>query len=522
MKSKSSISQQGKQYSFDIIVIGSGIAGLIYILELSRKKPDLNIALITKRELADSNSSYAKGGIAASNNTERSIELHLNDTLKASGGLADRAKIKDIVSKGAEAIQVLVALGVTFDQAHKEYDLAHEGGHSERRIYHYKDCTGKEIMRALTKQILDQSNVSIFTNHIAVNLITHPNNAKETIGAYVLDEQKHIIHTMISRITVLATGGAGKVYRYTSNLDVATGDGIAMAHRIGAKIANMEFYQFHPTLLYHPQENNFLITEALRGEGAYLLNATTKERFMYKYAPDKLELATRDVVARAIFDEIEKSDAKFVYLDVRHLAKDFLLQRFPTLFKRLKELNIDISKDLIPVVPAAHYLCGGIVAEINGKTSINRLLAIGETAMTGLHGANRLASNSLLEGVVQAISAARYSNILLQQNWQSLNIPSWCSECVTDSRRESQINAHWRGLRGEMTSYAGIIRTNAGLNDLLKLIQTRKEMIEDYYWRHEITRDLIELRNILLVAELIVTNAIARTKSCGGHYREDG
>jgi len=515
MKNKILFSQQGKRYQSDALVIGSGIAALTYVLELLKLKSDCKVNLITKKELVSCNSFYAQGGIAAAPDTKNSIENHIKDTLAAGDGLANVEMVKEILSKGSQSIKFLTDHNVSFDQY-----LTTEGGHSERRVYHVGDRTGEAIIDALIQKVKQHKQVKILEYHTAVNLITDHNKA--VIGAYVLDEKHHKIHTFLSNVVILATGGAGKVYRYTSNLDVATGDGVAMAYRIGTRVSNLEFYQFHPTLLYNHELNNFLISESLRGEGAYLLNPDTQQRFMQKFAPKKMELATRDVVARAIFNEIERSTQKYVYLDIRHKSREFLQQHFPYIFETLLSVGIDLSCDLVPVVPAAHYLCGGILTDIKGCTDVSRLYAIGETACTGLHGANRLASNSLLEGVVMAQSAAKNSIKWLKQPIKTdIKVKGWCSKCVTDVRRASQINTHWRGLRGEMSAYAGIIRTKAGLQDLLKLISTRREMVESYYWKHEVTRDLIELRNILLVAELIIRAALKRHESRGGHYRED-
>ncbi len=517
---KELISQKGKRLNFDVIVIGSGVAGLSYILELIKLKPKCKIALFCKTELMNCNSDLAQGGIAAVSEKNDSIESHMHDTITASDGATDAVTAKKILSYGPQAIASLIQHKVTFDKD----DLAKEGGHSKRRIYHAGDATGHEIIRALIKCVKKSAQTTVFEYHTAVNLITNKRSTPtEVLGAYVLDEKQNKVHTFFSSATVLATGGAGKVFRYTSNLDVATGDGVAMAHRAGARISNLEFYQFHPTLLYNHTNQNFLITEALRGEGAYLRNPDTLERFMKRYAPKKMELATRDIVAHAIFNEIEKSKKRFVYLDIRHENRAYLKRRFPLVFSTLLSLNIDMSKDLIPVVPAAHYMCGGIITNASGKTDLKRLYAIGETACTGLHGANRLASNSLLEGVVMAHFATLETchDIQTPSQFNKKNIKDWRSETVIDKRRASQIYAHWRGLRGEMTAYAGIVRTAEGLKDLLKLIQTRRKMIEEYYWKHMITRDLIELRNIILVAELIVESALKRKESRGGHYRED-
>ena len=523
---ESSVSQQGQLHRYDVLVIGSGIAGLSYILSLIRLKPSIRIALVCKQALSESNSQYAQGGVAAVGLPQDSIDQHVADTLAAGDGLCDIDVVKEIIAEGPSTIQFLSEHGVRFDQA-QELNLGKEGGHSQRRIYTHGDRTGAAIMTTLIAEIRRQRQVTVLEYHTAVNLIAQdqkpaPGQKPMIIGAYVLAEQLGIIHAFLANIVILATGGAGKIYRYTSNPDVATGDGIAMAYRAGARVSNMEFYQFHPTLLYSAAHNNILISEALRGEGAYLRLVSNKQRFMQNYAPQQLELATRDVVARAIFTEIERGAYNYVYLDITHRPKKFLQQHFPGTYQYLLELGIDMSKDMIPIVPGAHYLCGGVLADIDGTTDLSRLYAIGEVACTGLHGANRLASNSLLEGVVMARRAAQDSLQWLRQPLSpEIKVSLWNSQGVIDFRRASQINAHWRGLRGEMTSYAGIVRTAAGLKDLLRLILMRREMIEEYYWRYSITRDLIELRNILLLAELIVRSALQRCESRGGHYRED-
>lgn len=522
------ISQRGERYQFDVLVIGSGVAGLSYILELLKIFPDVKIALLSKKNLSESNTFYAQGGVAASTGKEESLTQHISDTLKAGDEECNQQAVSEILEAGAESIHYLLDNGVVFDRdENQNLSCCREGGHSERRIYHSGDQTGAAIASALIQKVRSHHNVQIFEDHIAINLITQieehkPRSIPEVMGAYVLDEKRSLIHTFLSNAVVLATGGAGKVYRYTTNPEVATGDGVAMAHRAGARIGGLEYYQFHPTLLYHPKINNFLISEALRGEGAYLRLPKNGERFMERYAPQSLELATRDVVARAIFSEIEQSNYHYVHLDIRHREKQFLENRFPNIYRTLFNLGLDLSKDLIPVVPAAHYMCGGILTDVEGQTDVHRLFAIGETAFTGLHGANRLASNSLLEGVVMGRKSARVSCEAIQTPIQYRSpINDWDSRSVVDLRRASQINVHWRGLRGEMTSYAGIIRTEAGLNDQLKLVLARREMIEEYYWKYSITRDLIELRNIILIAELIVRAALDRRESRGGHYRED-
>jgi L-aspartate oxidase len=527
MINESTISQQGQQFRYDVLVIGGGIAGLSYILALTRLQPNIRIALVCKQTLADSNSFYAQGGIAAAGGAQDSISAHIQDTLNAGDGLCDPAAVAAIIGEGPDTIQFLQDLGVVFDQSTADFALGQEGGHSQRRIYSRGDRTGSAIIRALTEAVRRQPQVTILEYHTAVNLIPYtqkPQPGKKTViaGAYILAEQLNVIHVFLANLVVVATGGAGKVYRYTSNPDVATGDGIAMAYRAGARVSNMEFYQFHPTILYSEAHTNLLISEALRGEGAYLRLVENHQRFMHRYAPKQLELATRDVVARAIFTEIESSAYNYVHLDITHHSKKFLQQHFPDTYSSLLNSGIDMSQDMIPVVPGAHYLCGGILADTDGATDLSRLYALGEAACTGLHGANRLASNSLLEGVVMARRAAKSSlNWLAQPLPTEMTASPWSSQGVIDLRRASQINAHWRGLRGEMTSYAGIVRTAAGLKDLLRLILMRRDMIEEYYRRYTITRDLVELRNISLLAELIVRSALQRCESRGGHYRED-
>lgn len=512
-------------YKFDVLVIGAGIAGLSYCLEAARLNPEARIALILKNDLGDGNSPYAQGGMAAAEGVD--LEAHIADTLKAGDDQCLDSAVREILGEGQEAVQFLSRQGVAFDQAGAAPDLVKEGGHSAKRIYHIKDHTGYSLVEALKKQVVDCLQVTVFSYHIAINLIQvspghQPQQVNEIVGAYILNEQENRIDTFVAKSVILATGGAGKVYRYTSNGKDATGDGIAMAYRAGARVGGMEFYQFHPTLLYSNEENHFLISEVVRGEGAYLRSPVDQSRFMKKYAPEQMEMATRDIVARAIFNEIENQEEDYVWLDARHLDQEFLQSHFPMIYNQLKELGIDMATDMIPVVPAAHYLCGGVLTNADGETDLKRLYAIGETAFTGLHGANRLASNSLLEGVVMALNAAKVTSPLIQADMPAMtHIPVWDASRVVDKRRASQVSAHWRGLRGEMTSYAGIVSTEAGLRDLLQLIKVRRAMIEDYYSHHVVIRDLIELRNICLVAKLIVKSALLRENSCGCHYRED-
>ncbi len=522
------LSQRGKRFQYDVIVIGSGLAGLHYIEQLSQIAPQTKIALITKQDLANSNSHYAQGGIAAVWDPNDSIEQHVEDTLQAGKGLSNPNVVEQVVTASKRCIEELIASGVELNcDAKGNYDLGNEGGHSQRRVLHNGDQTGAAIMQCLIAKVQTKAQVDIFENHTVVNLITEqaphqPGSRRTVTGCYVLDNLLGFIHCFAAGAVILACGGIGKTYRYTSNPTVATGDGVAMAYRAGARVGNMEFVQFHPTLLYHPSENHFLISEAVRGEGAYLRDPITGERFMQKYDSQRLELSTRDIVARAIFTEIEHGQENFVHLDLTHLDPNMLQQRFPRIYQTLAKHGINICTDKIPVVPAAHYLCGGVLTDLKGQTDLAGLYAIGETAFTGLHGANRLASNSLLECVVMAGFAAKHSHHWLQtRTTPSKALRDWDSNCVMDLRRASQINAHWRGLRSEMTSYAGIVRTEAGLKDLRTLIKARQHMIENYYWHYTITRDLIELRNILLVSKLIVHAALKRKESRGVHYRED-
>ncbi|APF04738.1 TPA: L-aspartate oxidase [Legionella pneumophila] len=527
-KTDDQLSQQGHSFEFDVLVIGTGLAGLHYCLQLLAIQPRLNIALISKAESIECNSRYAQGGIAAAILPEDSLESHISDTLLAGDGLCYLPAVEFIIRQGPDIIKQLDQYKVQFKrESDGRFHLAKEGGHSHRRIFNCGDQTGLTLTQTLNHLAREYQQIHFFEHHVAVNLITqyHPHrtdNQGEVLGAYILDCQRNRIHTFLAKCVILATGGAGKTYRYTTNPMVATGDGVAMAYRAGARVGNMEFYQFHPTLLHHHSINNFLISEAVRGEGALLKNPETGERFMKRYAPDQLELATRDVVARAIFSEIEQGQAGYVHLDISHQSKSFLKKRFPQIYSTLLSIGIDMSQDLIPVVPAAHYQCGGVLTDVDGRTDLARLYAIGEVAFTGLHGANRLASNSLLEALVMGSNAARCTLKDIATPLKLIDhIPSWSSPGEVNARRASQINAQWRGLRGEMTSYAGIVRTEAGLEDLLQLILKRKKIIEEYYWKHCITRDFIELRNIILNAELIVRAALSRRESRGGHFRED-
>ncbi|SDG98159.1 L-aspartate oxidase [Nitrosomonas sp. Nm132] len=513
-----------QQYHFDTLIIGSGLAGLTLALNLAQTQ---KVAIVTKRTLHDSSSTWAQGGIAAVLSMEDSSDSHIRDTLVAGAGLCDETITGYVVENGPQAVRWLISQGVNFTRDNNNetgYHLTQEGGHSVRRVIHTNDATGKAVQLTLSKQICTHPNIVILEHHIAVDLITssklshHPGkqNAR-CYGAYVLDIKADKIHTIAAHNTVLATGGAGKVYLYTTNPDTATGDGIAMGWRAGCRIANMEFIQFHPTCLYHPHAKSFLISEAVRGEGG-LLKLPNGERFMPRHDV-RAELAPRDIVARAIDFEMKKRGLDCVYLDISHKSPDFLKQHFPTIYARCHELGIDITRQPIPVVPAAHYTCGGIVTDRNGKTDLDNLYAIGETAHTGLHGANRLASNSLLECLVFGQAAAK--DILNQSPVPPISLPKWDESRVTDADEEIVISHNWDELRRFMWSYVGIVRTNKRLQRAQNRINLLHEEINEYYTNFRVTGDLLELRNLVTTADLIVQSAKLRHESRGLHYSLD-
>lgn len=508
--------------NFDALVIGSGLAGLTSAIGLA--KQGIKVGLISKRELNQCNSYYAQGGIAAVMDKNDSFASHIEDTLKAGDGLCNLEAVKYIVENAPQAINWLIEMGVNFtnDPNHKnDYHLTKEGGHSFRRIFHADDATGAEIVQSLIKQVQALDNITILENHIAIDLILGNRigkNNNKCYGAYVLDHKHNQVLTLASKVVILASGGVGKSYLYTTNPDTATGDGIAMAFRAGCKIANMEFIQFHPTCLYHLNAKSYLISEALRGEGA-ILKLPNGYRFMQDH-DQRLELAPRDIVARAIDYEMKKYGLDCVYLDISHKGAEFIKEHFPNIYEKCKSFGIDITQEMIPVVPAAHYTCGGVVTNLNGQTAIESLYAIGEVASTGLHGANRLASNSLLECIVIAQNAI--SSIMNSINTSSLeDLPIWDESQVTDIDEEVVISQNWDELRRAMSGYVGIVRTNKRLERALHRINLLEVEIHEYYSNFKLTLNLIELRNLVVCAKLIVKSALLRHESRGLHFSLD-
>jgi len=503
----------------DFLVIGSGIAGLTYAMKVSELG---QVTIITKKNLTESNTNYAQGGIASVIDKQDSFDLHIEDTLKAGAGFCNSEIVDMVVRNGPECIRDLIDLGVRFSRKEKSssYDLGREGGHSKNRVIHCKDKTGREVELTLSDHVRQNKNIRIIENHVAIDLISESDHDGNKIcrGVYALDAVSGDVITISSKVTILATGGAGKAYLYTSNPDIATGDGMAMAYRAGARMANMEFVQFHPTCLYHPEAKNFLISEAVRGEGGILVDASGNP-FMHKYDPLK-DLACRDVVARSIDTELKKHGDDSVFLNISHKDPDIIKNRFPTIYKKCLEYGIDITKDPIPVVPAAHYICGGIMTDKNGKTDIKNLYAIGETACTGLHGANRLASNSLLEALVFARNAAvdiisAYPDITSNKMPE---ITPWDDLGTIDSDEHIMVSHNWDEIRRLMWNYVGVVRSDKRLERALRRIKIIQKEIHDYYWDFKITSDLIELRNIAQVADLIIRSAMIRKESRGLHY----
>jgi len=521
------------QLTTDFLVIGSGVAGLTYALKVA----DLGrVTVLAKREIVNSNSAMAQGGIAAVLSDDDSFEKHVQDTLSAGAGLCREDIVRMVVEQAPERIQELSRWGIKFDSHQggpeegtsgtEKPDLTREGGHSARRILHVQDHTGKAIHHALLEKCKTHPNIEILENYFAVDLITTRKidplevGTNECLGAYVLNTKTGAVITILSRAVVLAAGGAGKVYLYTSNWAGATGDGIAMAFRVGARVANLEFMQFHPTCLFHPKANTFLITEALRGEGAELINAKG-ESFMKKYSAQG-SLAPRDIVARSIDAEMKKSGAECVFLDTPKLDAGFLRSRFPRIYERCLELGIDITRQPVPVVPAAHYLCGGILVDRWGRTDLHRLFAVGETACSGLHGANRLASNSLLECVAYAHQGAEYIRAHYAEfEKPQLKIPEWVYFGNNDQDEFAVIHHMWDEIRHLMWNYVGIVRSNKRLERAQKRIRNIMTEIQDYYWNFRIHSDVLELRNIALVAHLSIACALKRKESRGIHFNID-
>lgn len=510
----------------DFLVIGSGIAGLSFALKAAELG---TVSIVTKKEKAESNTNYAQGGIAAVISQTDAFENHINDTMKAGAFLCHKDIVTMVVQEGPDRIRELMDVGVQFTRNQKELDLGKEGGHSHHRIVHSADLTGKEIERALLAKTSSHPNIKIYENHISIDLITEHHlfgtekqsyNSIHCWGAYVLDAETNSVKTFLASTTLLATGGVGQVYLHTTNPLIATGDGVAMAYRAGAKIANMEFIQFHPTTLWNSGSPSFLISEAVRGFGAILRNSRGED-FMKKYDPQG-SLAPRDIVARAIDTELKRSGEDCVYLDLKHLNADAVKNHFPNIYERCLKYNIDITKDDIPVVPAAHYSCGGVQTDNNGATSISGLYAIGEVSMTGLHGANRLASNSLLEAVVFSHRAVEtLKKHIPIQNIPPETIPDWDESGTMNSEEWVLVSHNRKEIQQLMWDYVGIVRSNHRLERAQRRIQLILDEVKDFYQRTKVTEGLIELRNIASVADLIIRSALRRKESRGLHYTTD-
>lgn len=513
----------------DVLVIGAGAAGLSLALRLADRH---KVSIIAKGPFTEGASLYAQGGIAAVLADDDSVSEHVNDTLVAGSGLCDPKAVEFTVEHGRNNIKWLIEQGVEFTaqqgsvipDAPSEYHLTREGGHGHRRIIHKADKTGKAVVTTLSEKAKKHPNIRIFDYHLAIDLITSNkighNRKNQCFGAYIFNKRENRVEVFQAAKTVLACGGAGKVYLYTSNPDVASGDGVAMAWRAGCRTANMEFIQFHPTCLFHPDAKSQLISEALRGEGATLQLPDGTE-FMHNYHP-QADLAPRDVVARAIDAEMKRLGIDCVYLDATHMSKGFLQEHFPRAYKNCRKFGIKIEKQRIPIVPAAHYMCGGILTDLDGKTDVDGLYAIGETSYTGLHGANRLASNSLLECLVFGESAAASIDRSLTHNdFKSFEIPDWDESRVCDSDEEVVVSHNWHELRQFMWDYVGIVRTDKRLQRAKRRVELLKHEINEYYANFRVTNDLIELRNLVLISELIITSAMLRKESRGLHYSLD-
>ena len=511
------------QHQYDVLIIGSGAAGLTLALKLAKRA---RIAVLAKGPVQEGNTFYAQGGISAVLDRDDSIESHVTDTMQAGAGLCDPEVVRYTVENGPRAVQWLIDLGVPFTRQESGdnggFHLTREGGHQHRRIIHAADATGKAVQTSLVGAVRSRDNIDLFERHIAIDLITG-NRIKQTgnrcLGAYVLDRGVGRVEVFRAKFVILATGGASKVYLYTSNPDTSTGDGIAMAWRAGCRVANMEFNQFHPTCLYHPQAKSFLITEAVRGEGGKLLLPDGKP-FMQRF-DTRCELAPRDVVARAIDHEMKRLGIDHVLLDISHKPAAFVEEHFPTVYQRCLALGIDITREAIPVVPAAHYTCGGVRTDLKGHTDVDGLYVVGESACTGLHGANRMASNSLLECLVFAASAATDIEARLDVTSMPPPLPEWDESRVTDSDEEVVVSHNWDELRRFMWDYVGIVRTDKRLQRARRRVELLQHEIQEYYWNFRVTNDLLELRNLVQVAELIIRSAQMRKESRGLHFTLD-
>ncbi len=510
-----------KPHQHDVLVIGSGAAGASLALRLA---DDYRVAVLSKGPLNSGSTWYAQGGVAAVLDDEDSIESHIQDTLIAGGGLCHEDAVRFTVENGPGVIDWLVRIGMDFtrDASTGDFHLTREGGHSHRRILHTADATGRAVSSTLIERMLEHPNIEVFEDHIIVDLITqadHNSRKLRCSGAYVLDRANDCVRTFQAKCVVLATGGAGKVYLYSTSPDGASGDGIAAAWRKGCRVANMEFNQFHPTCLFHPQARGFLLTEALRGEGAYL-RLPNGERFMPRFH-ELAELAPRDIVARAIDHEMKRLGSDCVYLDITHKSPEFIRSHFPTIVDECLKYGIDMTRDQVPVVPASHYTCGGVLTDLQGRTDLKNLYAVGETASTGLHGANRMASNSLLECLVFGWSASEHIRQVIDTIPAPESAPHWDESRVTHSDEDVVISHNWDELRRFMWDYVGIVRTRKRLERAEHRIKMLMREIHEYYSNYKISRDLIELRNLALVAQLIIRSAQQRKESRGLHYTLD-